>query len=150
MKLVNALRDVLPFLVLASALSAFPAARAGGGDAGRGADLFRQNCAPCHSAEAGQNGVGPSLFAVVGRPAATSPDFSYSNAMKTSGIIWTPEKLMAYLKAPRRYVPGVKMLFPGLDDTTDRENVVAYLGTLQDTSVDKVASPGATASSIAN
>ncbi len=41
------------------------------GDATRGADIFRQNCAMCHSPEPGQNLVGPSLFSVVGRPGLT-------------------------------------------------------------------------------
>jgi cytochrome c len=103
-----------------------------GGDATRGADLFRQNCAACHSQERGQNLVGPSLFSVVGRAAASLADFSYSSAMKSSGIVWTADQLMAYLKAPRKYVPGVKMMFPGLTDEKDRENVIAFLATLRD------------------
>jgi cytochrome c2 len=110
------------------AVSAHPAHA--GGDAARGADLFRQNCSACHSQESGQNQVGPSLFSVVGRAAASVADFSYSAAMKRSGIVWTPDQLMAYLKAPRKYVPGVKMMFPGLSDENDRENVVAFLATL--------------------
>jgi cytochrome c len=79
----------------------------------------------------GQNLVGPSLFSVVGRAAASIADFSYSSAMKRSGIVWTADQLMAYLKAPRQYVPGVKMMFPGLSDQGDRENVVAFLATLR-------------------
>jgi len=111
-------------------LSLTAAAAQAGGDPARGADLFRQNCAPCHSPERGQNLVGPSLFSVVGRAAASISDFSYSDAMKHSGIVWTPDQLMAYLKAPRKYVPGVKMLFPGLSDEKDRENVISFLQTL--------------------
>jgi cytochrome c len=101
-----------------------------GGDPARGADLFRQNCAPCHSLEPGKNLVGPSLFSVVGRAAASNADFLYSAAMKHSEIVWTADQLMAYLKAPRKYVPGVKMMFPGLADEKDRENLVAFLATL--------------------
>src|SRR6267143_6558270 len=89
------------------------------GDAVRGAEIFRQNCSMCHSQEPGQNLVGPSLFSVVGRPAASIADFSYSSAMKTSGITWTTDRLKAYLKARRKYVPGVKMMFPGLPDEQD-------------------------------
>ena len=103
-----------------------------GGDHARGADLFRQNCAPCHSHERGQNLVGLSIFSVVGRMAASITDFSYSDAMKRSGIVWTVDQLMAYLKAPRKYLPGVKMLFPGLPDEKDREDVVAFLATLRE------------------
>jgi cytochrome c len=102
-----------------------------GGDPTRGADLFRQNCAPCHSPERGKNLVGPSLFSVVGRDAASIADFSYSAAMKHSGIVWTADQLMAYLKAPRQYVPGVKMMFPGLAGEKDRDDIVAFLATLR-------------------
>jgi|SRR6267154_5331751 len=118
-------------LLLVSTLAASAHA---GGDAARGADLFRQHCAACHSQERGQNLVGPSLFSVVGRAAASIADFSYSSAMKRSGIVWTADQLMAYLKAPRQYVPGVKMMFPGLSDQKDRENVIAFLATLSEES----------------
>jgi cytochrome c len=100
------------------------------GDVARGADLFKQNCSMCHSPEPGQNLVGPSLASVVGRPAASISGFAYSNAMKECGIVWTPDQLMKYLKAPRKYVPGIKMMFPGLADEQDRENIVAFLATL--------------------
>lgn len=100
------------------------------GDAERGADIFRQNCSMCHSQELGQNLVGPSLFSVVGRPAGSIAAFRYSAAMKSSGIFWTTDHLMAYLKAPRKYLPGVKMMFAGLSDEQDRQNVVAFLATL--------------------
>jgi cytochrome c len=116
-----------------------------GGDPARGAELFRKNCAPCHSQERGQNLVGPSLFSVVGRAAASIADFSYSAAMKRSRIVWTEDQLMAYLKAPRKYVPGAKMMFPGLADEKDRESVVAFLATLceADSATRKAAVPRA-------
>src|SRR5258708_38398416 len=113
-------------------ISVSAAAAQAAGDPARGGDLFRQNCAACHSQERGQNLVGPSLFSVVGRAAASTADFSYSAAMKRSEIVWTVDQLMAYLKAPRKYVPGVKMMFPGLPDEKDRENVVAFLATLNE------------------
>jgi cytochrome c2 len=99
------------------------------GDPTRGADIFRQNCSSCHSQQPGQNLVGPTLFSVVGRPAASVANFPYSSAMKSSGIVWTTDHLVDYLKAPRKYLPGVKMMFPGLADEKDRENVVAFLAT---------------------
>ena len=101
------------------------------GDPLRGAEVFRQTCSECHSQEPGQNLVGPTLFSVVGRPAGTITGYSYSSAMKSSGIVWTPDELMVYLKAPRKHVPGIKMRFAGLSDKQDRENVVAYLATLR-------------------
>lgn len=101
------------------------------GDINQGADVFQQNCAGCHSLEAGHNMVGPSLFSVVGRAAASVADFSYSAAMKGSGIVWSADRLNDYLKAPRRYVPGSKMMFSGLSSEQDRQNVVTFLATLR-------------------
>jgi cytochrome c len=100
------------------------------GDAVRGADIFKQNCSMCHSPEPGRNLVGPTLFSVVGRPVASVAGFSYSSTMKSSRLVWTADELMAYLKAPRKYMPGAKMMFSGLADQQDRENVVAFLATL--------------------
>jgi cytochrome c len=125
---------VMKWCSFASALilSVLGAAAHAAGDPARGADLFRQNCSECHSTEPGQNLVGPTLFLVVGRPAASVENFPYSTAMKSSGIRWTTNQLMVYLRAPRQYLPGVKMMFSGLPDPKDRENVVAYLETLRD------------------
>jgi cytochrome c len=120
------------------------------GDAARGADVFKENCAACHSAEPGQNLVGPSLYSVVGRSAASEAGFSYSNAMKGSGVVWTPDKLMAYLKAPRRFIPGVKMMFPGLDDEGDRQNVIAFLSTLSEQAQSAPQATAATVSRVSN
>jgi cytochrome c len=113
-----------------SSCSALASTAHTGGDAARGEDIFKQNCSMCHSPEPGRNMVGPSLFSVLGRPAASVAGFSYSSAMKSSRVVWTSEELMAYLKAPRKYMPGAKMMFSGLADQRDRENVVAFLATL--------------------
>jgi cytochrome c len=98
------------------------------GDATKGETVFAQ-CKTCHLIEAGKNGVGPSLNAVVGRAAGTVEGFTYSDANKNSGITWTPEILFEYLKDPRGYLPGTKMAFPGLKDPQDRADVIAYLQT---------------------
>ena len=79
------------------------------GDAARGADVFAQECAECHSPKEGKNKKGPSSFGVVGRKAASLPDFVYSDAMKQSGIVWNAQKLDAYITSPRAVVPGGKM-----------------------------------------
>jgi cytochrome c2 len=43
------------------------------------------------------------------------------------GLVWTPDKLDAYLADPRAVVPGNKMTFAGLKDAQDRKDVIAYL-----------------------
>lgn len=96
------------------------------GDPDAGATVFHR-CMVCHSIKAGENKIGPSLHGVVGRTAGSVPNFNYSTANKGSGIVWTEQKLFAYLEHPQKVVPGTKMSFPGLADPTYRANVIAYL-----------------------
>lgn len=96
------------------------------GDPARGEVVFKK-CSVCHSIKEGENRIGPSLFGVVNRPAGSIPHYSYSTANKTSGIVWTEQKLFAYLEHPQQVVPGTKMSFPGLPKPEDRADVIAYL-----------------------
>ena len=96
-----------------------------------GAQLFKNNCTICHSAESGQNKIGPSLFGVLGRKAGTAPNFTYSDAMKNSGLTWTPAQLDVYLTDPKGVVPNTKMMFLGLKKPEDRKAVIGYLATLK-------------------
>ncbi|HET7594940.1 MAG TPA: cytochrome c family protein [Stellaceae bacterium] len=100
------------------------------GDAAAGKEVFKK-CALCHTTEAGKNKIGPSLAGVMDRDAGTAPNFSYSEAMKNFKHKWTPEELDTYLTDPRKVVPGTKMIFPGLKEEKDRQNVIAYLATLK-------------------
>lgn len=101
------------------------------GDASAGKGVFSR-CAACHNAvKGGPNMIGPNLFGVVGRKAGTAPGFSYSNAMKSSGITWTPDKLDTYLTHPAQVVPGTRMAFAGIPDAKQRADLIAYLGTLK-------------------
>jgi len=122
-------KESLPGLLVVAAvvLALFPA-RARAQD---GAQLFKISCAVCHSAEAGQNKVGPSLFGVVGRKAGTSADYAYSEAMKNSGITWTSDQLDKYLANPKSVVPNTKMIFLGLKNPDDRKAIVDYLASLK-------------------
>lgn len=100
-----------------------PAAAA---DPARGAQLFRK-CVSCHTLEAnGRNRVGPRLHGLFGRVAGSVADFRYSDALKSSGIIWNDETLDAYLKDAEAFVPGTKM-YGGLSLNEDREDLIAYL-----------------------
>lgn len=96
------------------------------GDPAAGEKVFTQ-CKACHTVQAGQNRVGPSLFGVVGRKAGTVEGFNYSPAMKDWGMMWTPENLDKYLTDPKGTIPGNKMAFAGLKKPEDRANVIAYL-----------------------
>src|SRR5215471_8959399 len=103
---------------------AAPSAVAADVEAGKTA--FKK-CALCHTTEAGKNKIGPSLFGVVGRKSATLEDFNYSEPMKKFDHTWDDETLDTYLADPRATVPGTKMIFPGIKDKTERDDVIGYL-----------------------
>jgi cytochrome c2 len=96
-------------------------------DAAAGKSMFRSQCSICHSVEPGRNMTGPSLFAIVGRPAGQVSGFHYSPAMQTSHFTWDKATLDRYLAAPRQVVPGTFMAYAGVKDATQRANLIAYL-----------------------
>ncbi len=102
------------------------AAPAGAGDAAKGEKVFRK-CRACHQVAEGKNGVGPSLWGVVGRVPGTAEGYSYSDAMKNHGGKWDLAALEAFLTNPMGVVPGTKMSFPGLKSAQDRLDVITYL-----------------------
>ena len=100
------------------------------GDPAAGKVAFKK-CEICHSPEVGKNKIGPSLFGVVGRHSASVSNFSYSDAMKAFNRTWDEATLDAYLTNPRQVVPGTKMVFAGIKDPKERDDVIAYLMTLK-------------------
>jgi cytochrome c len=84
-------------------------------------------CMSCHTVEAGKNLIGPSLHAVVGRKAASLPGYSYSEALRKSGLIWDKATMDKWLTAPARLVPGTKMVFFGLPDAARRKVLIDWL-----------------------
>jgi cytochrome c len=117
-------------LILAVVLAFALAGAGAAADVEAGKAKFKL-CAICHTAEAGKNKVGPSLFAIVGRKSASLGSYNYSDAMKNFNKTWAPETLDAYLADPRAVVPATKMIFPGIKDKTERANLIAYLETLK-------------------
>jgi cytochrome c len=75
--------------------------------------------------------IDPPLYGVVDRPAASIQGFSYSTAMKTSGLTWSDAELHTYLPAPAKAVPGTKMTFAGLKNPVQVDDVVAFLDTVK-------------------
>ncbi|MBV8977625.1 MAG: cytochrome c family protein [Alphaproteobacteria bacterium] len=123
--------DIRTGIGAAFVAASFWAAQAQAGDAVKGKAVF-QRCAICHNAAKGEgNGLGPNLFGVVGRKAGTVAGFPYSAAMKSSGILWTPDKLAAYVTKPSAVVPGNRMAFAGIGNPQMIGDLVAYLQTLK-------------------
>ncbi len=111
-------------VVLAAFLAASLASAAGlVGNADRGERIY-EVCTDCHSLD--KNDVGPRHRGVFDRKAGSLPDYSYSDALKSSNIVWNEETLDKWLTDPQAFVPGVKMYFH-LESAQDRADVIAYL-----------------------
>lgn len=89
----------------------------------RGTIVF-ENCAACHSLD-GEALVGPPLNGVVGRKVGSVPGFDYSEAFRTGGFTWTPDKLSAFLQNPDS-IPGTNMVATPLSEQEARD-VIALL-----------------------
>lgn len=96
-----------------------------------GKTVFQSICSTCHSAQPGQNKIGPTLFGVVGRKTDSVEGYDYSQANQNAHLTWDEATLDKYLEAPRAVIPGTKMTFPGLKDPEKRSGVIAFLATLR-------------------
>ena len=96
-------------------------------DAAKGEKVFKK-CKACHSLEAGKSKIGPSLAGIVGKSAASAEGFTkYSDALKSSGVVWDEASLDSFLSKPKDFIPGNKMKFAGLKKEDQRKDVIAYL-----------------------
>ncbi len=96
-------------------------------DVAAGEQSFKK-CLPCHSiGEGAKNKIGPELNGIDGRHSGTAPGYSYSNANKNSGITWNEQTFKQYIKDPRAMIPGTKMIFPGIKNEKEVDNLWHYL-----------------------
>ena len=96
-------------------------------DAAAGEQSFKK-CLPCHSiGEGAKNKVGPELNGIDGRHSGSAPGYSYSEANKKSGITWDKAQFLEYIKDPRAKIPGTKMIFPGIKNEKEADDLWAYL-----------------------
>ncbi len=120
-------RLVLSLAFAAGAALFATAGSASAQDAAAGEKVFLK-CKACHQVgETAKNAVGPVLNGVVGRHSGTVEGYNYSEANKNSGLTWDEATLKEYLKNPKAKVPGTKMIFPGLPNDADIDNIIAYL-----------------------
>ena len=122
-----------PALLTLSLCAAFLSTGAiAAGDAEAGGKLFTKTSGGCHSIGLNaRNGFGPQLNGIIGRQAGTGEGYLYSDAMKNSGVVWTPEKLAAYIEAPKKVVSGTRMIFWGISDPEKIVNLLAYIESVQ-------------------
>ncbi len=102
------------------------------GDLTHGEKVFKK-CSACHIvAKGGKNLIGPALYGVVGRPAASIDGYAYSKALIAHGKNWSFEELNAFLLKPKSYIKGTKMAYAGLRKNKDRASVILYLNSQSD------------------
>ena len=96
-------------------------------DVAKGEAVFKK-CAACHTiAQGGPNGIGPNLWATMGKSHGHVAGFSYSDALKSVPGNWDFEGMDKWLANPKKYAPGTKMTFAGLGNPEERANLIAYL-----------------------
>ncbi len=113
----------------AAAFATLTATTVQAADVDKGAAIFKR-CVACHSVEKdGPAKQGPNLNGLFGSKAGTHASYAgkYSDAMKSSGVVWTEETVSQYLENPRGFIPKNKMIFVGLKKPDERENIIAYL-----------------------
>ena len=97
------------------------------GNLAHGEKVFKK-CSACHMiASDGKNMIGPNLWGVIGRNAASISDYKYSKAMVAYGKNWTFEEMNSYLIKPQAYIKGTKMAFAGLRKEKDRSSVILFM-----------------------
>lgn len=115
-----------------TALALLGATNAHAGDVQSGKDIFTTRCASCHQVGPTARGAfGPQLNAVFGRKAGGTDDFRYSDAMKSSTVVWSDDTLRAFLQSPAKVVPGTKMRFWGMSNARQIDDLLAYLRSYQ-------------------
>ena len=96
-------------------------------DAAAGKSSFNK-CLACHAiGEGAKNKVGPELNGIDGRHSGTAPGYSYTDANKNSGITWNKEQFLEYIKDPKAKIPGTKMIFAGIKNEKEADNLWAFL-----------------------
>jgi len=113
--------------ILFAAVSAMASNAALAQDVAAGKTSFNK-CLPCHSVgEGAKNKVGPELNGLNGRKAGSAPDYSYSEANKNSGLTWDEATFKDYIKDPRAKIPGTKMVFAGIKNEKEANDLWAYI-----------------------
>jgi cytochrome c len=112
---------------MAAALLVAAGGAASAQDVAKGEISFHK-CLPCHSiGPDAENKIGPELNGLDGRHSGTVANFSYSDANKNSGIVWDGANFKEYIKSPQAKVPGTKMIFAGINNPQEIDDLWAYV-----------------------
>ena len=112
-------------LIVIAAMAAASGAQAQ--DATAGKTSFNK-CLACHAiGEGAKNKVGPELNGLDGRKSGTTEGYSYSEANKNSGITWNKDQFLDYIKDPKAKIPNTKMVFAGIKNEKEANDLWAFL-----------------------
>ena len=115
------------FSALAVVTSLIAASSAPAQDIAAGKTSFNK-CLACHAiGEGAKYKVGPELNGLNGRKSGTAEGYSYSDANKNSGITWSKEVFLEYIKDPKAKIPGTKMAFAGIKNEKEANDLWAYI-----------------------
>ena len=93
--------------------------------------MFDHRCRSCHADDPGKQSYGPSLVGIFGRKAGTVEGFAYSDAMKTSGIVWTEDALRNWIADNTGFMPGTRMKHMAIADKNEQDFIISYLKSLK-------------------
>jgi cytochrome c len=114
-------------IVIAAMATASGAMAQDAADPAAGKTSFNK-CLACHAVgEGAKNKVGPELNGINGRKSGTAEGYSYSDANKNSGITWNKEQFLDYIKDPKAKIPNTKMVFAGIKNEKEANDLWAYL-----------------------
>ena len=97
-----------------------------------GGEKIAKQCVACHSLDNSLKiKVGPPLWGIVNRKAASIDGFKYSDALIDYKKAWSREELFKFLEKPKDYIKGTKMIYKGLKKSSDRADLISYLESLK-------------------
>lgn len=92
---------------------------------------FKRKCSICHTlTQSSARRAGPSLYGLFGRKAGAVADYTYSDTLDGSSIVWSAETINALFDlGPDHYIPGTKMPMQRIVKKGDRDDLIDYLRT---------------------
>ncbi len=102
--------------------------------ASNGERQFQRKCSICHTLTGDSaRRAGPSLKNVFGRRAGAVADYSYSDTLQTSDIVWSAQTIDALFDlGPDVYIAGTKMPVQRIARAEDRADLIEFLRTYSD------------------
>ncbi|WP_417721719.1 c-type cytochrome [Salipiger sp.] len=89
---------------------------------------YNNHCRTCHSQDEGDNRLGPSLHAILGKKAAATEGYAFSDALAGADITWDEATLDAWIENPDAVVTGHRMKpYPGISDPGIRAAIIEQL-----------------------